>query len=133
MYKKVVLKPEDIESALNVCRQTYKSGAWLLTFQPLKQKRRDAQNRRYWAIMHQVAEQLKINGQTLIAETWHEWAKRRFIGVREIPLPDGEIIITGMSSTELEIPEFNDFMMAVEAWAIEHNVIFNDLPNANDM
>ena len=79
--------------------------------------------------MHQIAEQLKINGNVLIAETWHEWAKRRFIGVIEIPLPDGEIIVVGMSSTELDIPEFNDFMIMVEAWAIDQNVIFNDLPN----
>ena len=129
MYKKIVLKIEDLDTALNVCKKTYTDGAYILTFHPLRQKRRDAQNRRYWAILHQIAEQLKINGNVLIAETWHEWAKRRFIGVIEIPLPDGEIIVVGMSSTELDIPEFNDFMMMVEAWAIDQNVIFNDLPN----
>ena len=129
MYKKIVLKIEDLDTALNVCKKTYTDGAYILTFQPLRQKRRDAQNRRYWAILHQIAEQLKINGNVLIAETWHECAKRRFIGVIEIPLPDGEIIVVGMSSTELDIPEFNDFMMMVEAWAIDQNVIFNDLPN----
>lgn len=129
MYKKIVLKIEDLDTALNVCKKTYTDGAYILTFQTLRKKRRDAQNRRYWAILHQIAEQLKINGNVLIAETWHEWAKRRFIGVIEIPLPDGEIIVVGMSSTELDIPEFNDFMMMVEAWAIDQNVIFNDLPN----
>ena len=133
MYKKVILKIEDIEAAFNVCKKTYNEGSWLLTFQPLKQKRRDAQNRRYWAILHQIAEQLKINGNILIAETWHEWAKRRFIGIKEIPLPDGEIIVMGMTSTELEIPEFNDFMTMVEAWAIDQGVIFNDLPATNDI
>jgi len=133
MYKKIVLKIEDLDTALNVCKKTYNEGSWLLTFQPLKQKRRDAQNRRYWAILHQIAEQLKINGNILIAETWHEWAKRRFIGIKEIPLPDGEIIVMGMTSTELEIPEFNDFMTMVEAWAIDQGVIFNDLPATNDI
>lgn len=133
MYKKVVLKPQDLDSALNVCKNLYAEGAWLLTFQRLEQKRRDVQNRRYWAIMHQIAEQLKINEQTLAAETWHEWAKRRFIGVREIPLPDGEIIVMGMTSTDLSIREFNDFMMMVEAWAIEQGVIFNDLPSSNEI
>jgi hypothetical protein len=101
---------------------------WLLTFQKLEEKRRDVQNRRYWAIMHEIAEQLKINEQQMTAETWHEWAKRRFIGVREIVLPDGEIVVMGMSSTDLSVAEFSDYMQMVEAWAVDHGVIFNDLP-----
>jgi hypothetical protein len=66
----------------------------------------------------------------MTAEVWHEWAKRRFIGVREIVLPDGEIAVLGMTSTELSVADFSDYMQMLEAWAVEHGVIFNDLPDA---
>jgi len=102
---------------------------YLLTFQKLEEKRRDVQNRRYWAIMHEIAEQLCINGQQMSVDTWHEWAKRRFIGVREIRLPDGEIIALGMTSTDLSVPQFSDYMQMLESWAVDHGVIFNDLPS----
>ena len=131
MYKKVVFNYPDLVSAFTEMKATqnsYPEQAWLITFQRLEEKRRDVQNRRYWAIMHQVAEQLRVNNENMSVDTWHEWAKRRFIGVREIVLPDGEIAILGMTSTELSVQDFSDYMQMVEAWAVDHGVIFNDLP-----
>lgn len=133
MYKKVVFGYPDLVSAfteMRLMQNQHVDQAWLITFQRLEEKRRDVQNRRYWAIMHEIAEQLKINDQQMTAEVWHEWAKRRFIGVREIVLPDGEIAILGMTSTELSVADFSDYMQMLEAWAVEHGVIFNDLPDA---
>ena len=134
MYKKVVFKYSDLVTAfteMKLYQNQYPEQAWLITFQRLEEKRRDVQNRRYWAIMHQIAEQLRVNNELMSAETWHEWAKRRFIGVREVVLPDGEIVVLGMTSTELSVADFSDYMQMLEAWAVEHGVIFNDLPERN--
>ncbi len=134
MYKKVIFNYPDLVSAFTEMKATinsYPEQAWLLVMQRLEEKRRDVQNRRYWAIMHQVAEQLRVNNENMSVDTWHEWAKRRFIGVREIVLPDGEIAILGMTSTELSVQDFSDYMQMVEAWAVDHGVIFNDLPERN--
>ena len=128
MYKKTVYRVADLLPAFQEIKGMLTNEPWVLSFQKLEEKRRDVQNRRYWAIMHEIAEQLKINDQQMTAEVWHEWAKRRFIGVREIVLPDGEIVILGMTSTELSVAEFSDYMQMVEAWAVDHGVIFNDLP-----
>lgn len=131
MYKQVIFNYPDLVKAFTEMKTTqnsYPQQAWLITFQRLEEKRRDVQNRRYWAIMHQVSEQLRVNNENMSVDTWHEWAKRRFIGVREIVLPDGEIAILGMTSTELSVQDFSDYMQMVEAWAVDHGVIFNDLP-----
>lgn len=127
MIKKVIYDYPAFVQAFTEMKKLLDGQAWLITFQHLEEKRRDIQNRRYWAILHEVAEQLKINEQQMSAETWHEWAKRRFIGVREIVLPDGEIIILGMTSVDLSVAEFSDYMQMVEAWAVDHGVIFNEL------
>ena len=98
---------------------------WLLTLS--RRKRTNPQNRRYWGkgVLAQIAEQAQVNGHKFSPEAWHELAKRKFLGVVE--LPDGSLI--GKSSTNLTTAEFTDFSTQVEAWAVtELGVTFYDLP-----
>ena len=92
-------------------------------------KRTSKQNRRYWGngVLAQIAQQATVNGRLYSAEVWHELAKRKFIGVDE--LPDGSVI--GASSKDLTTAEFCEFCSQVEAWAAtELGVVFYDLePN----
>ena len=129
MYKKIIRRIEDLIPAFKEINTAFSGEPYVLTFQKVSERRRGAQNNRYWAILHEISEQLLIDNRVMAAETWAEWAKRRFIGVIEIPLPDGEVVVIGMSSTELSVAEFSDYMLAIEAWAIDQGVIFNDLPN----
>lgn len=94
---------------------------WILTAQPEAEKRRSQQNRRYWAVLHEIAEQLGISD----VDAWHEWCKRRFIGTKEVRLPDGEIVHIGQSSKDLSVSDFCDYMTSIEAWAVEQGVVFN--------
>ena len=99
-------------------------GRWVLTI--TRRKRTAAQNRRYWGngVLAQIAAQATVNGKLYAPETWHELAKRKFIGVVE--LPDGSVV--GMSSTGLSTAEFSAFCDQVEAWAAsELGVTFYDL------
>jgi hypothetical protein len=127
-YEAICRTPDHIEGVSNQITKLLVHGPVFVKVQNYTEKRRAAQNRRYWAVLHDIAEQLKVNGLMLSADAWHEWAKRRFIGVRELVLPDGEIIALGQTSTDLSVAEFGDYMDTLEAWAAEHDVIFNDLP-----
>lgn len=89
-------------------------------------KRTKQQNRRYWGrgVLAQIAEQATVGGRLFPAEIWHELAKRKFIGVEE--LPNGDVV--GQSSTSLTTAEFCEFCTQVEAWAsTELGVKFYDL------
>ncbi|PAT31866.1 hypothetical protein CLI92_09155 [Vandammella animalimorsus] len=91
-----------------------------------RRKRTLRQNRRYWGngVLKQIAEQATVNGRMFDAQTWHEFFKRRFIGVVE--LPDGSVV--GKSSTGLSTAEFCRFSDEVEAYAAtELGVVFYDL------
>jgi len=121
----VVYSMEHLKRAFLEASRALTGDCFVLTLQREKEKRRNAQNRRYWAVLHEIAEQLNISD----VEAWHEWAKRRFIGVKEVSLPDGEIVALGKSSTELSVKEFADYMTSIEAWAVDNGVIFNDLPS----
>jgi len=102
-------------------------GRWVLTIS--RRKRTQPQNRRYWGkgVLAQVAEQATVNGKLYDAAVWHEYLKKRFIGV--IELPDGSVV--GKSSTGLTTDEFSDFCAQVEAYAAnELGVTFYDLEAA---
>lgn len=78
-----------------------------------KAKRSGDQNKRYWAILNEIAEGAWIGGRQFSTEAWHEFFRAKFIGYEETP--DGRQI--GISTTTLSVAEFGDYMIRVEAYA----------------
>lgn len=100
---------------------------WVLTVGP--RKRTKPQNARYWGkgVLAQIAAQATSDGRLYSAENWHEFFKRKFIGVVELPC--GEVV--GMSSADLDTAAFSIFCHQVEAYAAtELGVTFYDLEPA---
>lgn len=84
-----------------------------VTVQGHKAKRSTDQNKRYWALLNEIAESAWIGGRRYSAECWHEFFRGEFIGLDETP--SGRLI--GISSTTLSVAEFADYMARVEAYA----------------
>lgn len=89
-------------------------------------KRSNESNKLYWAIIHQVADQLKPQGKAYTAEGWHEYLKQRFLGAEDIPLPNGKVVQRARSTSSLDKLEMSAYISQVEAWATEHWVILNE-------
>jgi len=86
-----------------------------------KDKRHSQQNRLYWALLKQLAEQGMVAGNQYSDECWHEYLKGHFLGF--VDLPDGRKI--GESTTKLSVSEFADYVNKVTAYAAsELGVIF---------
>lgn len=104
-------------------------GRWVLTV--ARRKRTIKQNRRYFGngVLKQIADQAVVDGKMFSPEVWHEFWKKQFIGVVE--LPDGSLI--GESSTKLTTKEFCQFCDQVEAYAATNlGVTFYDLQPRED-
>lgn len=84
-----------------------------VTVEEHKAKRSGAQNRRYWAVLRQVSEGAFVGGRQFGDEAWHEFFRRRFIGIEE--LPDGQEV--GISTTTLDVAAFSEYMTRIEAYA----------------
>jgi hypothetical protein len=93
-----------------------------------KMTRSTEANRRYWALLHTMADRWKPNGQQFSAETWHLECKRRFLGCEETKLPSGRVFLIPNSTALLDSTMFSDYMTRVEAWANEHQIYLEDLP-----
>lgn len=86
-----------------------------------KDKRHGQQNRLYWSLLRQIAQQAMIGGRQFSDECWHEYYKAQFLGL--IDLPDGRK--AGESTTKLNVSEFADYVNNVTAHAAsELGVIF---------
>lgn len=86
-----------------------------------KKKRNDEQNKRYWAVLNEIAIKAWLSGKQYSSEAWHEYYKRKFIGCEDCP--DGSMV--SISSTKLNTAEFADYMTLVEHDAIQNlGIIF---------
>lgn len=74
------------------------------------------QNALYWATVHDVADNVEINGQKFTPQVWHIYFKQRFLPGRIIELPNGQIIEKDPSTTELTVEQFSDFVTQVIQW-----------------
>lgn len=89
-------------------------------------KRNAEQNKYYWkAVITQIAEQVWIEGKQYSKEAWHEMAARKFGVCKDVELPSGEVVIKRLSTTEMKVKEFSEYIEQVMAWAAnELGVIF---------
>lgn len=92
-----------------------------------KLKRTNEANRRYWLLLHMIAETLKPEGQQYTAEVWHTYFKSKLLGADDVRMPNGKVIAVPKSSAELAKDEFHDYVCKVEAWANEKGVFLDEV------
>ncbi len=65
-----------------------------------------AQNRFYWATLHQISDCLRPTGKKYDADTWHEYLKTMFLHTMMIELPNGDLKEVERTTTNLTKQEF---------------------------
>lgn len=86
-----------------------------LVLRPLKSKRSLDQNRRYWKLLLELSDVAWVGDRQFTKDAWHEYFKREFIGIEELP-GGGQI---GISTARLSVEEFGNYMTRIEQWAAE--------------
>ena len=90
-----------------------------IVLRPLKAKRSADQNRRYWALLREVAATVWVGRKQFSDEVWPEHFKREFIGREEITLPSGEVETRGISTTTLSVGDMGTYMDEITRWCAE--------------
>ena len=118
-HKTFVLREPKHASALWEFLKGWKAASdagmpWVVQIGPEKAKRSHEANKYYFgAVINQISDKAWVEGKQYSSEVWHEIAKRRFIGL--VDLPGGGTM--AMSSANLSTSEFDEFVKLVEAWA----------------
>lgn len=84
-----------------------------VTVTEAKAKRSGDQNRRYWALLNEIASSAWVAGRQFSADAWHAELAGRFIGWTETP--SGQRV--PISTTTLSVAQFTEYMHAIEALA----------------
>ena len=77
-----------------------------------------------------MSEQISPNGATYSPESWHLYCKGRYLGMRDVTLPSGQVVTVPLSSADLDTGEFARYMAEVEAFAAECGVYLPDMQEA---
>lgn len=128
-FARTVVEVDSFRAALREmweqCRGINWSDPWRLTFEPIKETRSLAQNRRYWALLNEWAQEAPshMDGEWHAPEVWHEFFKRRFLGVSVAEI-DGDAVPVVPDSRTLKVAQFGEYMEQVEAWMAEHGLVY---------
>ena len=87
-----------------------------------KEIRSTEANRRHWALLHEISEKVKPDGNEYSAETWHTYFKQKLLGSVEVNLPNGKSMQVPQTTTALDTSQFHGFSLRVEAWANNRGV-----------
>lgn len=88
------------------------------------QKRSNAQNRRLWAMLTDVSQQVEWYGQTLSPEDWKHIFTASLQKTRAVPGIDGGIVVLGQSTSRMTRSEMCDLQTLIEAFGAEKGVHF---------
>lgn len=97
----------------------------------IKGKRRSLEaNAKFWAMLSDVASQLRWHGVALSTDDWRlvflDALKRE---TRIVPNIDGTgFVQLGRSSSDLSVSEFRDLIEIVSCFGAQHGVVFSDPP-----
>jgi hypothetical protein len=96
-----------------------------ITWTMREEVRSDAQNRRMWAMLRDVAKQVEWYGQKLSDEDWKHIFSAAVEKQRAVPGLDGGFVVLGISTRKQSKRWFNDMFLVIEAFAAEYQVRFH--------
>lgn len=101
-----------------------------LTLEVRPEKRSDAQNRRLWAMLGEIARQVDWYGQKLTAEEWKHVFSASLSKQKVVPGLDGGFVVLGLSTSKMTKGEMSDMQTLMEAFGAEKGVTFSEVDYA---
>ncbi len=103
--------------------------AWLmaghrLTLEIRPEKRSDAQNRRLWAMLTDISQQVDWHGQKLAPEDWKHIFSASLKQQRAVPGLDGGFVVLGQSTSKMTKAEMCDLQELMGAFGAQQGVRF---------
>ncbi len=95
-----------------------------ITWSMREEARSDAQNRRMWAMLRDIARQVEWYGQRLSDEDWKHVFSASVQQQRAVPGLDGGFVVLGISTRRQSKKWFSDMFEVMEAFAAERGVRF---------
>ena len=100
------------------------AGGQRLTLEIRPEKRSDAQNRRLWAMLADIASQVDWYGHKLTSEEWKDVFSASLKRTKVVPGLDGGFVVCGQSTSKMTKAEMCELQELMEAFGAEKGVKF---------
>ena len=97
-----------------------------LTFSVKPETRSLAQNRRLWAMLTDLSEQVDWYGQKLTQEEWKDVMTAALKKQKVVPGIDGGFVVIGARTSRMTKGEMAELQELMTAFGVEHGVVFRD-------
>ena len=84
------------------------------------------QNRKMWAMLNDIAKQVRWHGQRLSAEDWKHVFTASIKGQRIVPGLDGELVVLGVSTSSESIKFMSEVIELMYSFGSEQFVMWSD-------
>jgi hypothetical protein len=98
-----------------------------LTIKVEREKRSLEQNKKLWAALNDIAEQVTWHGVKLDAEDWKHLCTASLKKQRIVPGIDGGFVALGLSTSKMDKQEMSDLLECVMAFGASHGVEWTDV------
>ena len=96
-----------------------------LTLEIRPEKRSDAQNRRLWAMLREIATQVDWYGHRLSDEQWKDVFSAALKRTNVVPGIDGGFVVCGQSTSKMTKAEMAEMQSLMEAFGADKGVRFS--------
>lgn len=120
----------DAQSAKQIIDRAYSlAKPYLIAGHPLvleikPEKRSDAQNRRLWAMLRDLSQQVNWHGQKLTDDEWKDVMSACLKRQKVVPGVDGGFVVLGMRTSKMTKAEMAELQELIEAFGAEQGVRF---------
>lgn len=88
--------------------------------------RSQEQNRKMWACLHDLSEQVNWHGNFLTPEEWKDVLTASLKKQKVVPGIDGNFVVCGTSTRKMTIKEMSELIELAHAFGAEQGVTFGD-------
>ncbi|PYE13391.1 NinB protein [Paraburkholderia silvatlantica] len=86
----------------------------VVSIDEFKARRSSEQNRLYWHVLTEIAEQVELQSKRFPKEAWHEHYKDMFA-----PKQEGPAGLVAMSTSQMTKPQFQDYVTQIQVHAAQ--------------
>ena len=113
-----------LSQAWTECLKPMLIGGHRMVLEVKKETRSSEQNRRLWAMLTEVSQQVDWYGQKLSAEDWKHVFTASLKKQRAVPGIDGGFVVLGQSTSKMTKAEMTELQDLIEAFAAERGIVF---------
>lgn len=85
-----------------------------------------AQNRRLWAMLTDISEQVNWYGQKLTPDEWKDVMSAALKKQKVVPGIDGGFVVLGLRTSKMTKAEMTELQELMAAFGAEHGVVFRE-------